>query len=84
MNVIDIHAREEHIIVDENDVLVYSHDSLRDPGQHLVSLMWANGAEIAISADTRGEAMVQLADHLRDISQKLRTMAFEQEGAIKL
>lgn len=78
-----IEAREEHIQIGENDVLVYSHQSVINPDIHIVKL-FIGGSELTYHAPSRGEAMVDLADFLKELSGKLRWMALVQEGATGL
>lgn len=77
-----IQAREERFPIGDNDVLVYSHDSITEPG-HIVRVM-VGSTELVMIADTRGEALSELAEFCNLLSRNLRKMAFEQEGAIRL
>lgn len=82
VKVIDIHAREEKLKSIAGGI-VYSHDSITETGRHLVQV-FGPGMEVGALADTRGEALVELADVFRDLSRELRMMALEQEGAVRL
>ena len=79
-----IEAKELRLKIGEEDIVVYSHESATEPGQHIVRLLWACGADIGAHAESRGEALVHLADHLRDVSKALRQLALVQEGCTGL
>lgn len=60
---------------------VSSFESTTEPGQMVVQVI-DHGIEISELAPTRGEAMVELAEYLLNLSREIRKAAFEQEGAI--
>ena len=63
---------------------VSSFESTTEPGQIVVSVtdFGVSGIEIGTIAPTRGEAMVELAEYLLNLSREIRKAAWEQEGAI--
>lgn len=78
-----IPAREEHIVVGDNPVTVYSHPSHIEKNTHIVRVI-SVGGETNAHEDTRGDALLALADYFEDLGKQLRKMAFEQEGAVRI
>lgn len=78
----DIHAKEVRFMIARDEVLVYSHDSLVERGEHMARVFVGDG-EVAALAPSRGEALVDLSDYFLALSKKLRELAFEQEAVIE-
>ena len=78
-----IEARQENHEVNGERITVYDHKSVLDPNEHLLRL-YIKDAELVMAAPSRGEALVEMADFLKDLSKHLRRMALEQEGCTGL
>jgi hypothetical protein len=78
-----IEAKQIEFEYDGQKVIVYSHESLREPEKILVTL-FGPGYEMTVEAGSTGEGMVLLADYIKGLGYRLAQEAFVQEGAVRL
>jgi hypothetical protein len=67
----------------DGDSEVFTVTSIEAADGLVVSLI-GYGIEVSMLAPTRGEGMVEIADYLKKLGNKLSEEAFIREGAIKL
>lgn len=82
-----IQVRNEEIVFGEHDhdAIVSSHESAQAlfAGYQVVRVH-GHEFEIRRTGKSRGEALSEIADYLKALSARLRTLAFEQEGVTGL